>query len=134
MRAMLMVAGFLFGVFNSMPFSWRVRVFWMRTLYEVIVVFTQLFPSILRWTQNQNIRFKMGKQEGEDYESLVMLERVLEFFEKNDVTPEQVHQAVEQAETLAIPGEKMATYLARSVLDPLTAERLISKSLQTGRY
>lgn len=134
MKLLLIIGGFLFGVFNTLPLPWRLRVWWMRFLYGVIAICTQLFPSILSWTQKQNMRFKMGKQEGEDYESLVLLERVLEFFQKNGISPQQVKQAVDQAEALSVPSEQMGSFLARAVLDPLTADRVIKTSLQAGRY
>lgn len=134
MKVLLMIGGYLFGLFNTLPIPWRMRVWWMRFLYEVIAFFTKSFPSILSWTQKQNVRFKMGKQEGEDYESLVVLERVLEFFEKNSVTPQQVQRAVEQAETSGVPSEQMGIFLSRAVLDPLVADRVIKDSLKAGRY
>jgi hypothetical protein len=134
MKILLIIGGYLFGVFNSLPFPWRLRVWWMRFLYEFIAVCTKIFPLILRWTQNQNMRFQMGKQEGEDYESLVMLERVLEYFEKHGVTPRQLQQAVDQAEGAGIPSEQLGTFLARAILDVPTAERVIKMSLEMGRY
>jgi hypothetical protein len=134
MKTALKILGFIFGVFNTLPLPWRLRVLWMRFLYDFIFMGTNLFPSILSWTNKQNSRYKMGKQQGEDYESLVLLERVLQYFEKTEVPIPNIQQAVTRAEAENVPPEKWGAFLAQVILGPLEAERVLKAAFADGRY
>lgn len=110
------------------------RVFWMKFLYSLTVMGTSLFPSILSWTEKQNIKFKMGKQEGEDYESLVQLEKVLEYLENNNYTVEQVRWALDLAESEKIPNESLGSFIALKILEEDIADQLLKDTLAGARY
>jgi hypothetical protein len=131
---MILLGGAVFTIFNLLPLPWRLRVQWMKFLYLVTAKGTQLFPSLLTWTKQQNMVYKMGKQEGEGYESLVQLERILEYLEQARIPIREIKQAVQQAEREAVPHEQIAAFIARVILDPLTAERVLRESLQGARY
>ena len=134
MRAIILLGGAAFSIFNLLPLPWRLRILWMKLLYFVTAKGTQLFPSLLTWTKQQNMAYKMGKQKGEGYESLVQLEKVLEYLEREGIPIQEIKQAVQQAEMEAIPCEEIGAFIARAVLDPLTADRVLRESLQGARY
>ncbi len=134
MRGLIIICGFCFSVINLLPIPWPLRLRWFRLLYFLTVKGTLLFPSILHWTKRQNVAYKMGKQTGEEYESIVQLEKVLEYLEKKEFPAHKVDQAMRQAEKEAIPSDQIGVFIARNILDPLTAEQVLKQSLQTTRY
>ena len=133
-RGIMLLGGTVFSIFNLLPMPWPLRLVWMKLLYFITVKGTLIFPSIISWTKEQNVAYKMGKQKGEEYESIVQLEKVLEHLDTRGVPVQQVRQAVKQAETEAIPQEQLGAFIARAILDPLTAERVLRASLQSTRY
>jgi hypothetical protein len=133
-RGIMLLAGTMFSIFNLLPIPWSLRLVWMRLLYFVILKGTLIFPSILSRTIEQNVAYKMGKQKGEEYESLVQLEKVLEYLDKKGIAIERVRQAVNQAEIEAIPQEELGAFIARAIFDPLTAKQVLRESLQSTRY
>ncbi len=134
MKNVLKILGFSFGIVNSLPLPWRLRVWWMRFLFEFINWGTNLFPRILSWMKHQNMVYKMGKQQGEDYESLVQLEKVLQYFEQTRVPLTSIQRAVERAESENIPSEQMGAFLAGVILEPGEAERVLKNAFSEGRY
>lgn len=133
-RTLLLFAGAVFSTFNMLPTPWRLRVLWMRFLYFLTVKGTSWFPSILSWTHSQNIAYQMGKQSGEDYESIVQLEGVLKKLEELDVPPWQVKQALERAEAEAVPYEAYGAFIIQAVLEPAAAQQALREALQASRY
>lgn len=133
-KLFLISIGYVFSLVNMLPLPWSVRVFWMKSLYSLTVLGTSLFPSILSWTEKQNIKFKMGKQEGEDYESLVQLEKVLEYLENNNYTVEQIKWALNLAESEKIPNESFGSFIALKILEEDIADQLLKDSLAGARY
>ena len=133
-KMLLLIAGALFGLFNMLPIPWRVRVLWMRFLYFLTWQGTRWFPGILSWTQRQNITYRMGKQSGEDYESIVQLEEVLKRLESLGVPPQQVKLALDQAEAAGVAYEAYGAYIAQAVLEPADAHLILQESLQATRY
>lgn len=133
-KLFLISIGYVFSLVNMLPIPWSMRVFWMKFLYSLTVMGTSLFPSILSWTEKQNIKFKMGKQEGEDYESLVQLEKVLEYLENNNYTVEQVRWALDLAESEKIPNESLGSFIALKILEEDIADQLLKDTLAGARY
>jgi hypothetical protein len=133
-RRIIYVIGAAFGIFNLLPIPWSLRLLWMKLLYFITVKGTSMFPSILSWTRSQNVTYKMGKQEGEDYESLVQLEKVLEHLDMERFPAPQVKRVVEQAEAEAIPPEQLGVFIAQATLTPESAERVLRESLREARY
>ena len=74
MKKIMFLGGAVLAVINLLPFPWRLRLLWLRFLYWLTVKGTLVFPSALRFAQRQNAAYRMGKQAGEGYESLVQLE------------------------------------------------------------
>lgn len=134
LKSIIVFGGAIFSIFNLLPIPWTLRLTWMKFLYFITVKSTLIFPSIISWTKEQNVAYKMGKQHGEEYESIVLLEKVLEYFDKEGITVNQVKQAVEKAETKAIRQEQLGIFIAQEILDPLTSEQIIKESLQSTRY
>lgn len=133
-KTLLLIAGALFGLVNMLPMPWPLRVLWMRFLYFLTLQGTRWFPGILSWTQRQNIHYQMGKQSGEDYESIVQLEQVLKRLEYQGVPPHQVGLALAQAEAAGIPYEAYGRHIVQSVLEPAAARQILQESLQAARY
>ncbi len=125
-------------------YSWRpwsyledgclVRILWLRLLFFITVKGTLLFPVILQWAKQQNVNYGMGKQKGEEYESIVQLEKILEFLEFHRVSIQDVRHAIQLAETKAVPPAELSEFIARTILDSSTAEQALRHSLQTTRY
>lgn len=78
--------------------------------------------------------YKMGKQEGEAYESIVQLEMVLQYLDSIGTTSDQVARTMDQAEAQAIPPDQLGIFIARKILDPLTAGKILEDSLRSTRY
>ncbi len=133
-RGIMLVVGTMFSIINLLPMPWALRLLWMKLLYFAILKGTLLFPSIVSRTIEQNVAYNMGKQKGEEYESLVQLEKVLEYLDKKGIAIEQVRHAVNQAEIEAIPQEQLGAFIARAILDPVTAKQVLRESLQSTRY
>ena len=119
---------------NLLPLPWRLRLLWLRFVYFLTVKITLLLPSTLDFAQAQNATYKMGKQKGEDYESMVQLEEVLEYIELAGIPIQQLTEALERAEAKSTPPEQLGAFIARAILDPLTAEWLLKASLRSTRY
>lgn len=133
-RGIMLLGGTVLSMVNLFPFPWSLRLLWLRLLYFLTVKGTLVFPSILRFTQEQNVVYKMGKQKGEEYESIVQLEKVLEYMDSNGIPIHAVKEAIERSEAEAIPPEQLGTFIARSILDRLTAEQVLRASLRSTRY
>jgi hypothetical protein len=134
MKKILMFLGLLFGIFNTLPIPWRLRLLWLRGLYFMTVNGTQLFPSILSWTRAQNTAYKMGKQAGEGYESIVQLEKILEFMDLQHVPVSKISQAFRSADQEGVPPEQLGPFLARACLDAQTADLALKQAFSSGRY
>jgi hypothetical protein len=130
----MLLGGTVLSVVNLLPFPWPLRLLWLRFLYFLTVKGTLVFPSILSFVEEQNVAHKMGKQEGENYESMVQLEKVLEYMDSEGIPIHRVKEAIEQAEAEAIPPEQFGTFIARTILEPLTAEQVLKASLRSTRY
>jgi hypothetical protein len=130
----MLIGGTVLSMVNLLPFPWPLRLLWLRFLYFLTVKGTNIFPSILGFVEKQNTTYKMGKQEGEGYESMVQLEKVLEYIDAESIPIHRVKAALEQAEAETIPPEQLGDFMARAILDPLTAEQMLKASLQATRY
>jgi hypothetical protein len=133
-KLILVFFGLLFSIFNMLPIPWRLRIAWLKFLYFLTDSGTRIFPAILEWMKVQNTTYKMGKQTGEEYESIVQLEKILEYLEKSGVSPHQVSQAMSLAEKEAVPPSQLGAFLAQETLDPSTATQALRKSLESARY
>jgi hypothetical protein len=134
MKAILVFFGLCFSLFNLLPMPWKLRILWWKFLYFLTDSGTRIFPAILEWTKTQNTRYKMGKQSGEEYESIVQLEKILQTLEGLNISPLQVARAVQIAEQEGIPPSEWGAFLAQQTLDPQTASRALRQSLQSTRY
>lgn len=133
-RTVLLFAGVAFSVFNMLPIPWRLRTGWMRFLYFLTSKGTLWFPGVVSWTHRQNIAYQMGKQSGEDYESIVQLEMVLKELEKLGVPPQQVKRAVEQAEAENLSYEAYGAFITQAILETAAAQQVLREALQATRY
>jgi len=99
-RAIMCVGGTMLSAVNLLPMPWPLRLVWLRFVYFLTVKGTLLFPSILGFVEGQNVAYRMGKQEGERYESMVQLEKVLESAESSHVSIDRISESLAQAEPL----------------------------------
>lgn len=134
MRRIMLLGGTVLSMVNLLPFPWPLRLLWLRLLYFLTVKGTNFFPSILTFVEEQNTAYKMGKQEGEGYVSMVQLEKVLEYMDSESVPIRRVKEALERAEAETISPEQLGVFIARAILDPLTAEQVLKASLRSTRY
>ena len=65
---------------------------------------------------------------------MVQLEKVLEYIDSEGIPVHRVKAALERAEAETIPPEQLGDFMARAILDPLTAEQMLKASLQSTRY
>jgi hypothetical protein len=130
----MLLGGTVLSMVNLLPFPWPLRLLWLRLLYFLTVKGTNFFPSILTFVEEQNTAYKMGKQEGEGYASMVQLEKVLEYMDSEGVPIRRVKEALERAEAETISPEQLGVFIARAILDPLTAEQVLKASLRSTRY
>jgi hypothetical protein len=130
----MLLGGTVLSMVNLLPFPWPLRLLWLRLLYFLTVKGTNIFPSILTFVEEQNTAYKMGKQEGEGYVSMVQLEKVLEYMDSESVPIRRVKEALERAEAETISPEQLGVFIARAILDPLTAEQVLKASLRSTRY
>lgn len=133
-KKLIIILGACFGILNLTPMPWSFRVLYLRFLYALIVFGTGLFPSILRWTEQQNTKYQMGKQAGESYESIVQLEKVLEYLENKGIPVDQVKKIVEAADSEQVPNDQLGDYIGRAILDQQSAEFILKESLRQARY
>jgi hypothetical protein len=134
MRGLMLLGGTLLSMVNLLPFPWPLRLLWLRLLYFLTVQGTLIFPSLLSFVEEQNVVYKMGKQEGEQYESMVQLERVLEYIDAEGIPIPRVREALERAEAQETPPEQLGTFIARAILDPMASERVLQASVRSPRY
>ena len=134
MRGLMRLGGTLLSMVNLLPLPWPLRILWLRLLYFLTVQGTLVFPSLLSFVEEQNVVYKMGKQEGEQYESMVQLERVLEYIDAEGIPIPRVREALERAEAQETPPEQLGIFIAQAILDPLTSERVLQSSLRSPRY
>ena len=134
MRGLMRLGGTLLSMVNLLPLPWPLRILWLRLLYFLTVQGTLIFPSLLSFVEEQNVVYKMGKQEGEQYESMVQLERVLEYIDAEGIPIPRVREALERAEAQETPPEQLGIFIAQAILDPLTSERVLQSSLRSPRY
>ena len=126
--------GTVLSMVNLLPLPWPLRLLWLRLLYFLTVKGTLIFPSILGFAEEQNVAYRMGKQEGEEYESMVQLEKVLEYMDSKGIPIHRVKEALERAQAETTPPDQLGVFIARAILDPLTTERVLKTSLQSTRY
>lgn len=89
---------------------------------------------ILEWTIKQNIAYKMGKQEGAEYESIVQLEEVLEYLDRNGYSVRQLKHAILEADVQSITPDQYGNFIARKMFLPSEAKRRLLESRSTTRY
>jgi len=124
----------MLSMVNLLPMPWPLRLLWLRFVYWMTAKGTLLFPSILGFVEGQNVVYRMGKQEGEKYESMVQLEKVLESVESSHVSIDRIKETLAQAEAEAVPADQLGPFIAQALFDPDTAESVLQRSLQTTRY
>jgi hypothetical protein len=134
MRYIMFLGGTALSLVNLLPMPWRLRLLWLRFLFYLTVKGTLLFPSILGFVEEQNSVYKMGKQQGEGYESLVVLEKVLEHLESEGVSPRRLRQVFEQGEAQGVPPEQLGVFLAQETLGAEHAKQVLGASLYSMRY
>jgi hypothetical protein len=134
MKEIMLLGGTVLSMINLLPLPWPLRLLWLRFLYFLTVKGIFLFPSILSFTEEQNTIYKMGKQEGEEYESMVQLEKVLEYVDSKRISINCVQEAIDRAEAETIPPEQLGAFIARTTLDLPTAEQVLKASLRSTRY
>lgn len=134
MTAIMFLGGTALSMVNLLPFPWRLRLLWLRFLYFLTVKGTLIIPSILGFVEEQNLAYKMGKQKGEEYESIVQLERVLEYVDSEGIPTHRVKESIQRSEAEGIPAKELGGFIARAILDPLTAEQVLKASLRSTTY
>ena len=121
----LIPAGYLLGIFSTLPWPWKLRLRWIYLIRQCTVHVMSIAPLFLRYQQAQNIRFGMGKRDTGTLESMALFERVLQYLETEGTSIAELKQAVDELDGDHILSHRYAEGIATVCLGQQAAEELI---------
>lgn len=128
LKPLMYVGGTLATLVNLLPLPWCARLGWARFLYFLSVKTTGLFPSIWSFVESQNIAYKMGKQDASSYQSILQLQKVLEYSASCNIPIRRLRKILQEYESSQSSHTHLGTYIAHRLFDEETAERVLEIS------
>jgi len=125
LKTLVYTAGSLLCRVAMLPLPWRVRVMWYAFIGHLASAVLGLVPQVYDMLADDGARYHMGKDKARQIESIKVMELVLEQFEREQTSPENVAEVYACLKADGVHPNDVPYELANALLDERTQEKLL---------